>query len=179
MSRIGKRVIAKPAGVDVTIADNTITVKGPKGELTRELHPMVDVQMTEDQITVHVANPEVKSERSLWGLFNSLIFNMIEGVTKGFEKKLEVNGVGYRVAQSGNKITLNVGFSHPVEFEVPEGVTSSVEKNVITLTSIDKALVGQVAANIRKVRKPEPYKGKGIKYSDEIIRRKAGKTAAK
>jgi len=179
MSRIGKKIIIIPENVQITISENILSVKGPKGELSRTLHPKITVVINENELSVHVKNPEVKSEKSLWGLYGSLIHNMIVGVTEGFEKKLEVNGVGYKVALSGDKLVLNVGFSHPIEFQLPKEIKGEVEKNIITITGIDKQLVGQVAADIRKIRKPEPYKGKGIKYFDEVIRRKAGKAAAK
>lgn len=179
MSRIGKKDIIIPNGVEVTITNDIVTVKGVKGELTQTLHPNVKVEKNENIINVTVKNPELKFDKSLWGLFGSLISNMIVGVTEGYEKKLEVNGVGFKVALSGNKLVLNVGFSHPVEFELPKGIEAKVEKNLITLNGIDKKLVGQVAADIRKIRKPEPYKGKGIKYEDEVIIRKVGKAAAK
>ena len=128
---------------------------------------------------VTVGKPEDKKERALWGLFRALIANMVTGVNEGYEKKLEVKGVGYKVAVAGNKVNLNLGFSHPLEFVLPEGISAVAEGNNLTISGIDKQLVGETAARIRKLRKPEPYKGKGIKYSDEIIRRKAGKTAAK
>jgi large subunit ribosomal protein L6 len=175
MSRIGKQPILIPAGVTVTIEHDGISVKGPKGALMQKLHPAVRV--TQEGLTVHVnvENPEQKDHRALWGLFQRLIYNMVIGVTKGFEKQLEVNGVGFKVALSGKKLILHLGFSHPIDVLLPDGVDGKVEKNIITLSSIDKQRVGEVAAHIRKLRKPEPYKGKGIKYVDEVIRRKAGK----
>jgi large subunit ribosomal protein L6 len=175
MSRIGKKLIVVPQGVEVSITDEAVVVKGPKGQLEQALHPRVTVNQDEDGLRVTVVDPSVKQDNALWGLYASLLMNMVTGVTEGYEKKLEVNGVGYKVAASGNKVTLNVGYSHPVDFTLPEGVQVAVEKNVITLTGINKQLVGQTAADIRKVRKPEPYKGKGIKYVDEVIQRKAGK----
>lgn len=156
-----------------------LVVKGPKGELKEKIHPLALIDLSEQEIKVSVAKPDVKKERAMWGLFRTLVNNMVIGVNQGYEKKLEINGVGYRAAVAGDKLTLNVGFSHPVEFVFPAGVTGAVAANVITLNSIDKYLLGETAARIRKIRKPEPYKGKGIKYSDEVIRRKAGKTAAK
>jgi len=177
MSRIGKKIIIIPSGVEVKIDGRNVNIKGPKGALKFTVHPKVLLEQSDDGISVNVSNPADKLERSLWGTNRKLIANMVDGVTQGFEKKLEVNGVGYKVAISGNKLTLNVGFSHPVDFNLPEGVLATVEKNNITLSSIDKQLVGEAAAQIRKIRKPEPYKGKGIKYSDEQIRRKAGKAA--
>ena len=179
MSRLGKLPVTLPTGVTADIKDNNIIVKGPKGELSQALHELVDIKVEEGAVTVSVKNPEIKKEKAFWGLYRSLINNMVTGVTEGFSKELEVVGVGYRVALSGKKLTLNVGFSHPVEFPLPDGVEASVEGNKISLSSIDKQLVGETAAQIRKVRKPEPYKGKGIKYVDEQIIRKEGKTAAK
>ena len=179
MSRIGKQPINIPSGVEVTIAGDMIKVKGPKGELEQKIHPKVKIEKNGDVITVSVANPEDKEDRSLWGLFGSLVQNMVTGVTAGFFKKLEVNGVGYKVALSGKKLVLNLGYSHPIEFEMPAGTSAEVVKNVIIVNGIDKQVVGATAAKIRSFRKPEPYKGKGIKYIDEVIRRKAGKTAAK
>ena len=179
MSRLGKLPINIVEGVTAKIEGKKIIIKGPKGELSQDLSDLVVVEIKEKEIIVSVKNEKNKKERAFWGLFRSLINNMVVGVTEGFEKKLEVNGVGYRVALSGKKLVLNVGYSHPVEFELPEGITMSVEANVITVIGIDKQLVGEVSAKIRKVRKPEPYKGKGIKYIDEVIRRKEGKTAGK
>jgi large subunit ribosomal protein L6 len=177
MSRIGKTPIEVPAGVTVTITDEMISISGPKGALTQKLHPSVSVSERDGVLTVAVKNEE--RDKAVWGLFGSLILNMVKGVTDGYEKKLEVNGVGYKVNAQGNKLVLNVGFSHPVEFQVPADVTLTVDGNVISIAGPDKQVVGQVAAEIRAIKKPEPYKGKGIKYSDEIIRRKAGKAGSK
>lgn len=179
MSRLGKMPIDLTAGVTAKIEDNHIVIKGAKGELSQELHKLVQVQINEKDIVVDVIDKTSKKEKAFWGLYRSLISNMVEGVSNGFEKKLEINGVGYKVALQGKKLVLNVGYSHPVEMELPEGITALVEGNVITISGFDKQLVGEVSAQIRKVRKPEPYKGKGIKYMDEIIIRKEGKTAAK
>lgn len=179
MSRIGKLPIELPANTQVKIEAGFVVVKGPKGELKEKLNPLAKVSITEKEITVTVANPDVKKERSIWGLFRSLVNNMIIGVNQGYEKKLEINGVGYRANVQGNKLVINAGYSHPVEYVLPEGITAQVAANVITVSGINKYLVGETAAQIRKIRKPEPYKGKGIKYSDEVIRRKAGKTSAK
>lgn len=179
MSRIGKKIIDIPQGVEVNVTGTELTVKGPKGELKQEIHPHVSYDIKDKEISINVKNPEVKGDRSLWGLFGSLTRNMIEGVTQGFQRKLEVNGVGFRVALSGNKLVLNLGFSHPVEYILPKGVSGEVDKNVIILSSIDKQLIGETAAQIRRIKKPEPYKGKGIKYAEEIIKKKLGKTAAK
>jgi large subunit ribosomal protein L6 len=179
MSRLGKMPIKLEAGVQARIEDDFIIVKGPKGELKEKLHSLVIVEIGTEDIKVSVKNIANKKEKSLWGLFASLIKNMVIGVTEGFSKKLEINGVGYKAAASGNKILLNLGFSHPIDFQLPEGISAQVEGNIITLSGINKYLVGETAAQIRKIRKPEPYKGKGIKYIDEVILRKAGKTAAK
>jgi large subunit ribosomal protein L6 len=179
MSRLGKIPIELKDGASAKIENNFITIKGPKGELTQKLHDLVDVSIAEEKIVVSIKDKESKKEKSFWGLYWSLINNMVIGVTTGYEKKLEINGVGYKVALAGKKLTLNVGFSHPVEKMLPDGITVVVEGNVITVTGFDKQLVGEFAAQIRKVKKPEPYKGKGIKYMDEIIIRKEGKTAAK
>lgn len=179
MSRIGKKTIEIPQGVTIAVTDNVVRVQGPKGTLERVVHPKVTVKVVDNIVSVDVAKKEDKSERSLWGTFGAHINNMIEGVTKGFQKQLELNGVGFRVAMQGTDLKLEVGFSHSVVFKIPEGIQAKVEKNVITLDGFDKELLGATAAELRAVKKPEPYKGKGIKYVDEIIRRKAGKTAAK
>ncbi len=179
MSRIGKQLITIPQGVTVTQDAGFIRVKGPKGELTRVLNPIVTVTIQDGTITLSVVNPEEKSERSLWGTWGAHVRNMIVGVTEGFKKELEINGVGYRAAMQGKDIKLEVGYSHPVIFNIPVGIQASVEKNLITLVGTDKELLGMTAATLRSVRKPEPYKGKGIKYLTESIRRKAGKTASK
>lgn len=184
MSRIGKKPIVIPSGVKAEKSSEggsasggkiTLTVTGPKGVLTQEIHPKVQVAVTEKEITVDVAKKEDKKERALWGLFRSLIQNMVDGVTKGYEKKLEVNGVGFKVAAGPGKLTMSLGFSHPVEVIIPKDIAVTVEKNVITITGADKQRVGQFAAEVRELKKPEPYKGKGIKYADEVILRKAGK----
>ncbi|MBO4749128.1 MAG: 50S ribosomal protein L6 [Lachnospiraceae bacterium] len=177
MSRIGRMPIAIPAGVSVDIAENNkVTVKGPKGTLERVLPSEMEIKQEGAEITVSRPN-DLKKMKSLHGLTRTLINNMVVGVTQGYEKKLEVNGVGYRAAKSGKKLTLNLGYSHPVEMTDPEGIESVVEgQNVIIIKGIDKEKVGQYAAEIRDKRRPEPYKGKGIKYADEIIRRKEGKT---
>lgn len=175
MSKLAKKPIKIPEGVQVSIADGQVVIKGLKGEQIVVLHPKVKAEASDGELKVRVSKPEDKRQRALWGTFWSLINNAVKGVTAGFEKKLEVVGVGYKVAVAGPKLTLNVGFSHPVEFEIPKGLEVKAEKNTISITGIDKQMVGQFAAIVRSVRKPEPYKGKGIKYSDEIIRRKAGK----
>ena len=177
MSRIGKMPIAIPAGVTVDVAENNkVTVKGPKGTLERVLAPEMEVKVEGAEVTVSRPN-DLKRNKSLHGLTRTLINNMVIGVTEGYEKKLEVNGVGYRAAKQGKKLVLNLGYSHPVEMEDPEGVETTVEgQNVIFVRGIDKEKIGQYAAEIRDKRRPEPYKGKGIKYADEHIRRKVGKT---
>ena len=179
MSRIGKQPIAVPAGVTVTInAGNEVIVKGPKGTLTQTFDTAMNIALEENNVVVTRPN-DLKRNRALHGLTRTLIANMIEGVTNGFTKVLEINGVGYRAQKQGKKLVLSLGYSHPVEMEDPEGLTSTVEGNKITVAGIDKAAVGQYAAEIRDKRRPEPYKGKGIKYIDEVIRRKEGKTGKK
>ena len=178
MSRIGKMPIEFSQDTQVKVEDGLITVKGPKGELQREVkQDVVSVKVEDNQVIVEVNNTTSKKEKSFWGLYRSLIYNMVKGVEEGFEKKLEINGVGYGVTQEGNKLVFKVGYSHPVEYTLPEGVSASVEGNVITVSGIDNQVVGEVAAQIRKIKKPEPYKGKGIKYVDEEIRRKEGKSS--
>ena len=179
MSRIGRLPVAIPAGVEVKVADgNVVNVKGPKGTLERALPAELTIKVEDGHVVVTRPN-DLKRTKSLHGLTRSLIHNMVVGVNEGFTKTLEVNGVGYRAAKQGSKLTLNLGYSHPIEMEDPEGITSTVEGNKIIVTGISKEKVGQYAANIRDKRKPEPYKGKGIKYSDEVIRRKVGKTGKK
>ena len=179
MSRIGRMPVAIPAGVTVTIAENNlVTVKGPKGTLERELPVEMNIKEEDGHIVVTRPN-DLKKMKSLHGLTRTSINNMIHGVTEGYEKVLEVNGVGYRASKSGNKLTLNLGYSHPVEMIDPEGLEAVVDGNKIIVKGIDKEKVGQYAAEIRDKRRPEPYKGKGIKYADEVIRRKVGKTGKK
>ena len=180
MSRIGRMPIAIPAGVTVTIAENNkVTVKGPKGNLERVLPEELTIKEEDGHVVVSRPN-DLKRMKSLHGLTRTLINNMIIGVTNGYEKVLEVNGVGYRAAKQGKKLTLNLGYSHPVEMEDPEGIETVLDgQNKITVKGIDKEKVGQYAAEIRDKRRPEPYKGKGIKYADEVIRRKVGKTGKK
>lgn len=177
MSRVGKKEIKIPEGVEVEIADNFFTAKGPKGELSLQLHPKIKLTKEENVLRVNVGNPDEKRERSLWGTFGKLVYNVVFGVSQGYEKRLELNGVGYRANFDKDKLVLNVGFSHPVEFILPAGIEAKVEKNIIIISGIDKQLVGETAAKIRKIRKPEPYKGTGIKYIDETIKKKAGKKA--
>ncbi len=176
MSRIGKKPILIPTGVEIKINNNEVIVKGPKGELKRIVRPEVKVEIKENQVIVS-PKKETKKTKAFWGLERTLIFNMIEGVTKGYEKKLELQGVGYRAEMQGEDLVLKVGFSHPVLVKKPEGIKFSVDKNIITVAGIDKEKVGQIAAKIRKIRPPEPYKGKGIRYEGEEVRRKVGKKA--
>lgn len=186
MSRIGKKPVILPAGVTADLNNGILKIKGTKGELTQEVHPKVTVTITDGEINITVAKQEDKREKALWGLFRSLVQNMVDGVTTGYTKQLDVVGVGFKAEVRGQSLVMSLGFSHPVEFNIPAGVEVKIEKDpakvtilqyqtTITLTGIDKQLVGQVAANIRELKKPEPYKGKGIKYSDETIIRKAGK----
>ena len=179
MSRIGRMPIAIPAGVTVELAENNqVTVKGPKGTLSRVLPSEMEIKVEGSEVTVTRPN-DLKKMKSLHGLTRTLIHNMVVGVTDGFTKELEVNGVGYRASKAGKKLTLNLGYSHPVEMEDPEGLESTVDGNKIIIKGIDKEKVGQYAAEIRDKRRPEPYKGKGIKNADEDIRRKVGKTVKK
>lgn len=172
MSRIGKKAIEIPEGVKVSFANHEIKVSGPKGELVKKLPSCVEVKIESGQIILKV---ELKELSNLWGLSRTLVYNMVEGITNGFKKELEIVGVGYKAAKEGEKLVLNLGFSHPVEIEAPKNIEFQVEKNKIIISGIDKDSVGRMAAYIRSLRKPEPYKGKGIKYTGEVIRRKAGK----
>ena len=179
MSRIGNRKITVPSSVTVTVEDNKVTVKGQKGELALTLNKNVNVSVEENTITVTRDNDE-KETRAMHGTLNANITNMIKGVTEGFAKGLEIIGVGYRFTVKGNTLVINAGYSHPVELAIPQGLTvESVSNTEITIKGIDKVLVGKFAAEVRDVRRPEPYKGKGIRYKDEFIRRKEGKKAAK
>jgi len=178
MSRIGKRKIEIPAGVTVNVENDIITINGPKGQLSTKLVENISVKVEDNSLEVLRANEAIKT-KAMHGTTNANISNMIIGVTKGFERSLEIIGVGYRFALKGNTIVISAGYSHPVELEIPEGITVEVPSNTeMTIKGIDKAQVGEFAANIRKVRKPEPYKGKGIRYKDEHVRRKEGKKAA-
>ena len=179
MSRIGKKPVVLPKGVAVEIQGNTVAVKGPKGELRRTLHPEMQVTLADSQVTV--ARPsEEKRHKALHGLTRTLVHNMVEGVSRGFTKTLEIQGVGYKAEAKPYGINLIVGYSHPVKYEAPKGIKISVENNtVVRIEGADKETVGQVAAELRSVRPPEPYKGKGIRYQGEQVRRKAGKTGAK
>jgi len=180
MSRIGKKPIVLPKGVEVKIATgNEVTVKGAKGTLTRSLSKEMAIKLENNQLIVERPN-DLKMMRSLHGLTRTLLFNMVEGVTNGYTKELEINGVGYRAAKQGNKLVLSLGYSHPIELEDPEGIVTEVpEQTKIIVKGIDKQQVGQIAATIRSKREPEPYKGKGIKYANEVIRRKEGKSGKK
>ncbi|HZX50344.1 MAG TPA: 50S ribosomal protein L6 [Candidatus Paceibacterota bacterium] len=177
MSRIGKKPIEIPQGVEIQVQGQKVNVKGPKGELSREFRPELKIEKQEHEVIITPVNSE-RETRALWGLTRTLLANMIQGVTQGFEKRLELEGVGYRASAEGDSLALQIGFSHPVKMKAPAQTTVSVEKNVITIGGIDKEQVGQFAARIRKVRPPEPYKGKGIRYEGETIRRKLGKKAA-
>ena len=179
MSRIGRKPIAIPAGVEVLLEDHVVTVKGPKGTLTRKLHPDMIVRLDGGEVLVERPS-DAKLHRSLHGTTRSVVFNMVEGVTNGYQKVLELVGVGYRAAKTGNKVTLSLGFSHPVEVTPEDGLEIDVPaNNRLIIKGIDKEKVGLFAANIRDLRKPEPYKGKGIRYEKEIVRRKVGKTGKK
>lgn len=181
MSRIGKQPISIPTGTTIDIKENLITVTGAKGELKREIHPNIKIEVKDNEIIISRSD-ESNFSRALHGLSRSLIANMVEGVTKGYEKKLEIVGIGYRAKTEGKTLVLSLGFSHPINFPIPEGIEIKMDedsKNKMIVAGINKELVGEVAAKIRAYKRPEPYKGKGIKYENEHIRRKAGKTAAK
>lgn len=175
MSRLGKIPVALPAGVDATLADGVLTVKGPKGTLTRNVRPDVLITIEANQVTLAPGNTELA--KALWGTYAAHVRNMVTGVTEGFTRILDLEGVGYRAEVKGNDLVLSVGYSHPVPIAIPAGVSAVVEKTAITLTGHDKDVLGQFAANVRKIRKPEPYKGKGIRYRGEFIIRKQGKKA--
>ncbi len=182
MSRIGKKPILTPAGVDTTLGQDMVVVKGPKGTVTVPVHASVRVEASTDPkgLVVSVTHPDSKSEKALWGLTRQLIANAVDGVQKPFQKQLEFVGVGFKVALLGSdKLNIEVGFSHPVAFPLPAGISATVEKQIVTVSGVDKQLVGETAARIRRIKPPEPYKGKGIKYTDEVILRKAGKAATK
>jgi len=176
MSRIGKKPIDIPDDIEIKIDGNLIMIKGPKGELIRKIHPAIKIEKKDNKLIFSIVK-EIKKASALWGLFRVLVANMIQGVKYGFEKKLEIEGIGYKAQTKDNKLILELGFSHPVEILAPNGIQFKVEKNIITVSGIDKELVGRIAAIIRSKRKPEPYKGKGIRYQNEVIRRKAGKKA--
>ena len=178
MSRIGKKPIPIPKGVEVKINGGSVFVKGPKGEISRTIHPKVNIEVGGGNVLITVEDGN-RETRAIHGLYGALVSNMVSGVSKEFQKALEIVGVGYRGEVKGRAILFNLGFSHPIHFEIPDGINASIEKNKISLFGIDKELLGRTAAKIRGLRPPEPYKGKGIRYSDEHIRKKAGKTGAK
>jgi len=178
MSRVGKKPIPIPDNAKVSYIDRVFTIEGEKGKLSRRVHPSVDLEVTEGKIAVTIEATADRKIGALQGLTRSLIDNMVIGVTKGFERILEINGIGYRAAKSGQSIEFSLGYSHPIKFDLPEGISADIEGNtVVKLSGADKELLGHTAAAIRRLRPPEPYKGKGIKYAEEHIRRKAGKTA--
>lgn len=174
MSRIGKKPIQIPKNVEIKIEDQKVLVKGPKGELQREVRPEIKIEIKEGRVLVS-PQKETKKTKAFWGLTRTLLFNIIKGVTEGYEKRLEIQGLGYKAILEGEDLLLQIGFSHPVKIIKPEGIKFSIEKNIITVSGINKELVGQIAAKIRKIKPPEPYKGKGIRYLGEEVRRKAGK----
>ena len=179
MSRIGRKPISLPPGVEITIKDNNITVKGPKGTLTQAIPEDITIEQQDSELLVKRPS-DIKRHRAMHGLTRALVANMVTGVTTGFEKKLEMVGVGYRAQMQGSKLVINIGFSHPVEVDPPPGIEFEVPAvTKITVKGIDKQLVGNTAADIRAIRKPEPYKGKGLRYENEVVRRKAGKSGAK
>ena len=175
MSRLGKLAIIVPVGVEVKINPGQVLVKGPKGEVTEKIPAVVKIDNQAGMLQVSVNNPNNSEQRAMWGLVRQLVANAVKGVTDGFSKTLELSGIGFKVQLEGKTLVLNLGFSHQVRYELPADIAGQVEKNTITVSGVNKQRVGQVAAEIRSLRKPEPYKGKGIKYSDEVIRRKAGK----
>lgn len=178
MSRIGKKPIIIPSGVTIhAVADGLVSAKGPKGELNLRLHPDMNITITNEAVMIVPREQHSKKAPAIWGLTRTLVANMMLGITAGFEKVLEFEGVGYRVALEGSTLAMQLGFSHPVRFEAPKGITLAVQKNTITIAGINKELVGEVAARIRALKLPEPYKGKGIRYRGEVIRRKSGKKA--
>jgi len=176
MSRVGKKPILIPEGVEVKIEGQRVIIKGPKGELQREIRPEIKVEIEDKKILV-LPQIETKKTKALWGLTRALLANMVEGVTEGFEKKLEIKGIGFRASLEGEDLELYVGFTHSIRIKAPEGIKFSVEKNIITVSGADLEKVSQIAAKIRKVKPPEPYKGKGIRYLGEIVKRKVGKKA--
>lgn len=178
MSRIGKMPIPISKEISVGLQGDILTVKGPKGQLQRKINPIVEIGLKDEVIIVSVKE-KTRDSNALHGLHRALIANMVKGVSEGFQRELEIVGVGYRADVSGRKATFHLGYSHPIDYDLPEGIDAKVEKTKITLNGIDKELIGMTAAKIRSFRKPEPYKGKGIRYADEKIRRKAGKTGAK
>jgi large subunit ribosomal protein L6 len=177
MSRVGRKVIPVPKGVNITIGKEVVSVKGPKGELKRDMPGGVTIAINGSELNVNRAD-DSRENRAKHGMMRALLANMVKGVTDGWERKLEINGVGYRADVAGQKLNLALGFSHPVAFDLPKGIGAKVDKNIIVLTGIDKEILGETASKIRAIRPPEPYKGKGIKYVEEVIKRKVGKTGA-
>lgn len=177
MSRVGKKIIQIPEKTEVVYEDRLLTIKGPKGRLESRIHPFVDITINDKELAVLIASDDRNAD-AFHGMTRAIVANMVTGVSTGFVRVLEINGIGYRVEVKGSTIVLSVGYSKPVEYTLPEGITAEVEKNQIKLSGIDKQKLGQIASEIRKIRPPEPYKGKGIKYLEETIQRKAGKTAA-
>ena len=177
MSRIGKKIITLPEKTELTVSDNTISVKGPLGVLSRPLHPVIEVKIEGNEVTLHPRKMTLES-RALWGTYASHLSNMVEGVNKPFEKKLILEGIGYKSEVKGDKLHLALGFSHPVIVDIPTGLKVTAEKNNIVVSGSDKEMVGQFAAQIRALKKPEPYKGKGMRYADEVVKRKQGKKSA-
>ncbi len=176
MSRVGKKPIEISDKIKITYSDRILTVQGDKGTLTRTIHPDVNLNIEDNSLTVTIENMDKKT-RSLWGMTRALVANMVTGVSQGFDRALEINGIGYRAELKGKNILFNLGYSHPIDFPLPEGISATIEKNIIKLSGIDKDLLGYTASTIRSLRPPEPYKGKGVKYVEEYIQRKAGKTA--
>jgi large subunit ribosomal protein L6 len=177
MSRVGRKVLTIPKGVTVSVANGTVNVKGPKGELKKAVPTGVSVKLTGQELKVE-REDDSPANRAKHGMMRALVANMVKGVSDGFERKLEINGVGYRAEVAGQKLNMALGFSHPVVFDLPKGIAAKVDKNIVILSGIDKEQLGETAAKIREIRPPEPYKGKGIKYVEEVIRRKVGKTGA-
>lgn len=175
MSRVGKKPVPVPDKTKISFADRILTVEGAKGKLSRAIHPDVDLNIEDDQILLSIRRNDKKT-KAQWGTARALVANMVTGVSQGFERVLEINGIGYRAEVKGNTVDLHLGYSHPIQFELPEGVSAQVERNTIKLSGIDKEKVGFAAASIRRFRPPEPYKGKGVKFAEETIIRKAGKT---
>jgi len=178
MSRVGKKPVEIPEKVKIEYKNRVVTVKGEKGTLASTVNPLIDLDI-KDKLIVVTMEKETRSNMALQGMTRSMVANMIAGVTKGFERSLEINGIGYKAEAKGNTIIFNLGYSHPINFELPKGVSASVERSIVKISGIDKQLIGQTAATIRKLRPPEPYKGKGIKYIEERVKRKAGKTGTK
>jgi large subunit ribosomal protein L6 len=174
MSRVGKQIITLPEKTEITLSANSVVVKGPEGEISRDIHPLIDVRVENREVTVHPKKETIEA-RALWGTFASHISNMVSGVNKPFEKKLILEGIGFKSEVKGEELLLALGFSHPVKVEIPNGLKVTAEKNVITISGIDKEKVGGFAAKVRSLKKPEPYKGKGMRYDNEVIRRKQGK----